>query len=103
HCTLTHPPSPPSPPRRSPDLPTCHHHTIAGAFLDRGVPLLVEKPLAPTIEQADDLVRLARLRGATLQVGHVERFNPAFEELCGRDRKSTRLNSSHERTSYAVL
>src|SRR5439155_1197236 len=64
--------------------PTCHHHSIASAFLDRGVPLLVEKPLAPTIEQADDLVRLARLRGATLQVGHVERFNPAFEALCGR-------------------
>lgn len=64
--------------------PTCHHHSIASAFLDRGVPLLVEKPLAPTLEQADDLVRLARQRGVTLQVGHVERFNPAFEELCGR-------------------
>jgi predicted dehydrogenase len=65
-------------------VPTCHHHTVASAFLDRGVPLLVEKPLAPTVQQADDLVRLARLRGGVLQVGHVERFNPAFEKLCDR-------------------
>jgi predicted dehydrogenase len=65
-------------------VPTCHHHAVASAFLDRGVPLLVEKPLSPTVQQADDLVRLARLRGVVLQVGHVERFNPAFEELCDR-------------------
>jgi predicted dehydrogenase len=64
--------------------PTCHHHSIASAFLDRGVPLLVEKPLAPTAAQADDLVALARKRGTVLQVGHVERFNPAFEALRGR-------------------
>ena len=63
-------------------VPTSHHHAVAAAFLDRGVPLLVEKPLAPTVEQADDLVR--RARGTVLQVGHVERFNPAFEALSGR-------------------
>src|SRR3954462_1717895 len=33
-------------------VPTCHHHSVAAAFLDRGIPLLVEKPMAPTAEQA---------------------------------------------------
>src|SRR5919202_4348803 len=46
-----------------------------------GVGHLVEKPLAATLAEADDLLALARAAGALLQVGHVERFNPAFEEL----------------------
>jgi predicted dehydrogenase len=65
-------------------VPTCHHHTVATAFLERGIPLLIEKPIAPTVEQAAEIVDLARRRGAVLQVGHIERFNPAFEALCGR-------------------
>lgn len=65
-------------------VPTCYHHTVASAFLERGVPLLVEKPLAPTVIQAADLVALARQKHAVLQVGHIERFNSAFEELCER-------------------
>jgi predicted dehydrogenase len=65
-------------------VPTVHHHAVASAFLERGIPLLVEKPLAPTVEQAADLVDLARRKGVILQVGHVERFNPAFEQLRGR-------------------
>jgi len=62
-------------------VPTTYHHPVATAFLDAGVPVLVEKPFAPTVEEADDLVALARKRGVVLQVGHIERFNPAFEEL----------------------
>jgi predicted dehydrogenase len=65
-------------------VPTLHHHAIAAEFLRRGLPLLVEKPLAATLEQADSLVELARSRGVLLQVGHIERFNPAFRELEGR-------------------
>src|SRR5947209_208814 len=65
-------------------VPTCHHHSVAGAFLERGIPLLIEKPIAPTVEQAGELVDLARRTGAVLQVGHIERFNPAFEALSGR-------------------
>src|SRR5947209_1184042 len=65
-------------------VPTCHHHAVATAFLERGVPLLVEKPLAPTAEQAEELSALADRKGVVLQVGHIERFNPAFEELCRR-------------------
>jgi predicted dehydrogenase len=61
--------------------PTSHHHTVAGDFLDRGLAVLVEKPLTADLRQADELLDLARGRRALLQVGHVERFNPAFEEL----------------------
>jgi predicted dehydrogenase len=62
-------------------VPTTHHHAVAREFLSRGIPLLVEKPLAATITEANDLVDLAHERGIPLQVGHIERFNPAFEEL----------------------
>jgi predicted dehydrogenase len=64
--------------------PTIHHHAVASDFLARGVPVLVEKPLAPTLQQAENLVALAARGGAVLQVGHIERFNPAFEELSRR-------------------
>lgn len=64
--------------------PTTQHHAIAGEFLRRQVPVLVEKPLATTLEQAEELVDLAWRNEVILQVGHIERFNPAFEELAGR-------------------
>jgi predicted dehydrogenase len=64
--------------------PTTYHHAIARDFLRAGISLLVEKPLAINLAQADDLVRLATHSGVVLQVGHVERFNPAFEELASR-------------------
>lgn len=58
--------------------PTRWHHAIALDLLRRGVHLLVEKPLAPTAAQAWELVEAAQRAGAVLQVGHVERFNPAW-------------------------
>jgi predicted dehydrogenase len=58
--------------------PTPLHHSIARDLLDRGVHLLVEKPLTVSAAEADDLVRIARRKGLVLQVGHVERFNPAL-------------------------
>jgi predicted dehydrogenase len=61
--------------------PTAHHHAVACDFLSRGIPLLIEKPLTADPERADELVKLAREHNAVLQVGHIERFNPAFEEL----------------------
>ena len=64
--------------------PTCHHHAVARDFLRAGVGLLVEKPLAANAEQARDLVGIANAHSTTLQVGHIERFNPAFEELANR-------------------
>ena len=65
-------------------VPTDLHHAIARECLESGVHLLVEKPLAATLEQADDLVRLAREKNLVLQVGHVERYNRAFQALVER-------------------
>jgi predicted dehydrogenase len=61
--------------------PTLYHHAVASEFLAHGVPVLVEKPLASDLPQAEELVTLATRLGVVLQVGHIERFNPAFEEL----------------------
>lgn len=58
--------------------PTRQHHAIAKELLSEGIHCLVEKPICTTVAEADELVDLAARRGAILQVGHVERFNPAF-------------------------
>ena len=62
-------------------VPTKDHHSIAMDFLRNGVDVLVEKPITKTIDQADELVKLAREKGAILQVGHLERFNAAVMAL----------------------
>ncbi len=64
--------------------PTVFHHPVAAAFLKAGVAVLVEKPVCQTVEQANDLIELAAESNVALQVGHIERFNPAFEELVKR-------------------
>jgi predicted dehydrogenase len=61
-------------------VPTESHLDVALAFIERGVHVLVEKPLARTVEEADRLVNAAAVRGVTLAVGHTERFNPAVAE-----------------------
>jgi predicted dehydrogenase len=61
--------------------PTRFHHQVASELLADGVHLLVEKPLASTYDEACSLVDLAKRHGAVLQVGHVERFNPAFASV----------------------
>jgi predicted dehydrogenase len=65
-------------------VPTTLHAAVAREFLLRGIPLLIEKPLAPSAAEASELVALAGRHGAVLQVGHIERFNPAFEEIRAR-------------------
>jgi predicted dehydrogenase len=62
-------------------VPTVDHHRVARALLDAGKDVLVEKPITTTLDEADDLIRVAAARGAILQVGHIERFNPAVEAL----------------------
>ena len=62
--------------------PTSLHHALGMDFLRRGVHVLLEKPLAATADEADALVETACLAGVVLQVGHVERFNPAFAAFC---------------------
>lgn len=54
------------------------HHAIARDFLAAGVHVLVEKPITVTVAQADELIALAARHHCTLQVGHLERFNPAW-------------------------
>ncbi len=66
--------------------PTSLHHRIARECLEAGVALLVEKPLCTTRADADELVAIAGRRGVVLQVGHVERFNPAFHAAARRVR-----------------
>jgi predicted dehydrogenase len=58
-------------------VPTGLHRDVALPFLDRGIAVLVEKPMARSLEEADELVAAARASGATLGVGHTERYNPA--------------------------
>jgi predicted dehydrogenase len=63
--------------------PTVTHAEIAGFFLDRGLHVLVEKPIAARVTEADDLLARARRARRILQVGHVERYNPAIEAALG--------------------
>ena len=61
--------------------PTRSHFDIASALLENGIHVLVEKPITTTLEEAEALVELAEGRGLVLQVGHLERFNPAVMAL----------------------
>jgi predicted dehydrogenase len=63
--------------------PTVSHAEVAGFFLDSGLHVLVEKPIASSLAEADDLVLRARRANRVLQVGHVERYNPAIEAALG--------------------
>jgi predicted dehydrogenase len=63
---------------------TSEHFRVVRDALAAGLPVLVEKPLAVTVAEADDLVGLARAQGSILMVGHLERFNSAMEELKAR-------------------
>lgn len=62
--------------------PTTLHHTLGTLLLQRGIHCLIEKPLAPTQLQCKELVTAANRSGCVLQVGHVERFNPAWTTFC---------------------
>jgi UDP-N-acetylglucosamine 3-dehydrogenase len=61
--------------------PTHLHHDLALQCISRGVHVMVEKPIAPTVEEGQAIVAAARRAGVTLMVGHVERFNPAVESV----------------------
>ncbi len=62
-------------------VPTVHHLTVARPFLERGVHMLMEKPLAPSHNEARTLVELAEKAGVIFQVGHLERFNAGVMAL----------------------
>jgi predicted dehydrogenase len=59
-------------------VPTIHHHAVAMELLEAGIDLLVEKPIASTLAEADALIASAARNNRILQPGHLERFNPAI-------------------------
>ena len=61
--------------------PTLYHHEVAKACIAAGKHIFIEKPITHTIEEAENLVALAEAKGVKGQVGHVERFNPAFKAV----------------------
>jgi len=77
-------------------VPTKLHYEVALFFLQHGVHVLVEKPISTTLQEADELIRVAKEQDLILQVGHIERFNPGFKSLEARVKtpqfiESTRL------------
>lgn len=62
-------------------VPTSLHHAVAGDFIDAGIHVLIEKPIADSADAARDLVARASASGALLQIGHIERFSPVFGVL----------------------
>jgi predicted dehydrogenase len=62
-------------------VPTGAHHEVASVFLKAGVDVLLEKPIATTLAEADELIALAGAKGLVFQIGFVERFNPAIMAL----------------------
>ena len=62
-------------------VPTLLHHSVGLACLNSGVHVLIEKPIAASQDEATSLIDAASRAGRLLQVGHIERFNPAFREL----------------------
>jgi predicted dehydrogenase len=61
--------------------PTSTHFEVAGEFIKRGVHVLVEKPITATVQEASELIALAREKKVVLQVGHIERFNAAIRRF----------------------
>ena len=65
-------------------VPTIYHLEVARPFLENGVHMLMEKPIAPNYDEGKKLVALAEKSGVTFQVGHLERYNAGFMELIKR-------------------
>ena len=65
-------------------VPTDRHHAIARDCLEHGLHLLIEKPIATTLAEADELIALAEKKRVVLQTGHVERYNKSFRALVER-------------------
>jgi predicted dehydrogenase len=77
-------------------VPTTLHHQVARDFLNAGVHVLVEKPITVTVEEADELIAIAKEKNLILQVGHLERFNPA---VLGLDKEEKPLFIESHRLS----
>ncbi len=63
-------------------VPTPLHYRTAKDFLEAGVDVLIEKPITRSVAEADELIDIAEKKGRIIQVGHLERFNPAVKAVC---------------------
>lgn len=82
-------------------VPTVYHYGTAKACLDQGIHVLLEKPITVTIAEADELISLAERKGVILQVGHIERFSPAYTVVKERLR-SPRYISAERSAPFTV-
>ncbi len=80
-------------------VPTTAHYPLATTVLEGGKHLLVEKPITETVQQAEELIELANKRNLILQVGHIERFNPAFRAIQAR-RLDPKFIESHRLAQF---
>ena len=62
-------------------VPTVYHHKIALDIIERGIPLLIEKPISFTLEEGREIIEAAKNKSVKLMIGHIERFNPAIIAL----------------------
>lgn len=74
-------------------VPAKGHFQVARDLMEAGIHVLVEKPITSTVEEAEELIQLARKHNVRLQVGHLERFNPAFRALPDSLRSPTYIES----------
>ncbi len=74
-------------------VPTTLHHSVSLDFLNAGSHVLVEKPICVSVTEADELIAVAKQRNLILQVGHLERFNPAIRGLENLDEKPLFIES----------
>ncbi|MDP3332401.1 MAG: Gfo/Idh/MocA family oxidoreductase [Methylococcaceae bacterium] len=77
-------------------VPTTLHHVVSRDFLNAGAHVLVEKPITVTVAEADELIAIAKEKALILQVGHLERFNPA---VLGLDKEEKPLFIESHRLS----
>ncbi len=80
-------------------VPTDLHREVAGGLIEKGLHVLIEKPIAATTAEAEELVALARRHDVIVQVGHVERFNPVLSYLEGVA-KNPRFIEAHRLAPY---
>jgi predicted dehydrogenase len=82
-------------------VPTTAHLDVARPFLERGVHVLIEKPIAATVAEGREIVQLAAASGSVLQVGHLERFNAGVMALAGRIR-APRFIEAHRMSGFVA-
>lgn len=64
-------------------VPTLAHYEVTQVFLENGIHVLLEKPITPTVNEAEILINIAKQKNLVFQIGHLERFNPALKALEG--------------------